>query len=136
MRKIVLLLTLIAVPLAFSVNARADIYRGLCTFPVDVTFTSNKEIARTILPSGVIIVTGQVKAVVTNVDNNKSLNVNVSGPVFDFTSVNGTVIFRGEALIGNTGFLILTSGTVVFSNGQVVSVTGKTTDLCAVLADP
>jgi hypothetical protein len=135
MRRSTFLLTVTVAALTLPGAARAqEPITGLCPFPIDVTITANEEIARTTIPSGATILTGQLRVRVTNLENNKSVDLNVSGPVFDFGS--GTTTYRGESLIGGAGFLLLTSGEVVFTNGEITSMTGTQRDVCAMLADP
>jgi hypothetical protein len=126
----------LAVPsIAFPGGARAqEPIIGLCPFAIDITITVDHEVARTTTPSGATIITGQFRVRVTNLENQKSRELNVSGPVFDFGA--GTTTYRGEALIGGAGFLLLTSGQVVFTNGEITSMIGAQRDVCAMLTDP
>jgi len=119
--------------------------RFCADFDVLVTPVINKEYAIT-FSSGATIITGRFGAQLTNLANEKTIEVNASGPVF--VSADGaTITLRGNSLLfGEAGFfgpgspptLQLVSGvvTISFSSEGItgVSKTGKVRDLCAELA--
>jgi hypothetical protein len=117
-------------------------------FDVLINPVINNEKAIT-FSTGATIITGHLVDEVTNLSNDKTIQVNASGPGF-FAADGSSLIIRGGALLfGEAGFfgpespptLTLTSGqTVIFldeqGNPTSLSITGHATDLCAVLADP
>jgi hypothetical protein len=118
---------------------------GVCPFDVDLLFLTNKERITT-FSSGSQIVTGQLSARVTNVESGKSIDLQISGPVF--TGVDSNVVtLNGRSLLyflpgdlgaGKPGVLLLTSGPVVVTLGAtsitIDSRSAAVTDLCAALA--
>lgn len=118
---------------------------GICSFDVAVVFLSNKEYTLT-FGSGSQITTGQLVVTLTNLDSLKSLELNISGPVFtrddNVVTLSGRSIaffFPGDLGPGSPGLLLLTSGPAVTTFGEegaTFDVTSAAvTDLCAALAD-
>jgi hypothetical protein len=116
-------------------------------FDVLVSAVVNKGKAIT-FSNGATIVHGRLVADVTNLSNNKTIRINVSGPAF-ISSDGSQVRVRGRTLlVGEAGFfgagapptLTLLSGRGLITVGPEgptgLSVTGRTKDLCPVLADP
>jgi hypothetical protein len=116
-------------------------------FDVLITAVANKGKAIT-FSNGATIVHGRLVADVTNLSNNKTIRINVSGPVF-ISADGSTVTVRGRSLlVGEAGFfgagapptLILVSGQGVINVGPAgptsLTLTGANKDLCPVLADP
>ena len=113
-------------------------------FPVLVHVVSDKEFLLTFSGGERAMFAGQAKLELTNLDTGKSITVNASGPgTFSFDE--GTLTFRGSTLLaGEAGFfgpsprLTLSGGQIVLdlATNAILSETGQSTDLCAVLADP
>jgi len=120
---------------------------GECPFPVDLLVLTNKEYTLT-FASGAQIVTGQLSIRATNVTSGRSVDLNVSGPLF--TSVGGsTLVLSGSSLLflpagatgaNSPGVLWLTRGPVLidlsgpFLTFRLIAAGSSVTDLCAVLA--
>ena len=139
----------LAVPPTISPAPAESLIGRFCPdFNVLVNPVINKEKAIT-FSSGATIISGHFVDEVTNLSNDKTIRVNASGPGF-FAADGSSVIIRGRALlVGEAGFFGPGSPpTLTLATGQVVipldeegaptglSVTGQTTDLCAILADP
>jgi hypothetical protein len=130
-----------------------DFPAGFCSFPLHSDVLVNKEYGKiTTLPDGttVIKLTGSFKVTMTNVDSGKTIPINASGPgtirLFPdgTTSVDGT----GHWLITNlapdaTAFglpaVMVTSGRLhevldADFHPTELSVSGRTVDVCALLA--
>ena len=119
--------------------------RFCADFDVLVNPVQNNEYAIA-FSGGATIITGRYVAQLTNLENDKTIEVNASGPVF--VSADGSAItLRGNSLLfgeagffgpGSTATLQLVSGvvTVTASSGGVTGVTktGRIRDLCAELA--
>jgi hypothetical protein len=119
---------------------------AVCPFRVTVDSLSINE-TLTILDNGRVFVTGSSVERVTNLDNGKSVVVNVSGP-FTLTDADGVQTFfaRGRNLFGfspgelgpgQPGALLLTTGLAIYTrsaSGITFSHTGGTTEnLCETL---
>ncbi len=125
----------------------------VCAFPVLIEFLESKNKAVTFTDdSGTPlrqIITGRLRARVTNLTTDESLVVNVSGPAFlSFTAEGlatvtlggrGLLILRAGIDVAPAG-VFLTSGRVVLAIGPagevagIISQTGQMQDLCAALA--
>jgi hypothetical protein len=132
---------------------QADVtIKGSCSFDVALHIVRNDEFITT-FGDGRQLITGSLVVSLTNVDTDKTITVNISGPVFVIPHEDGSLsqTLRGQSLIpvpagalgpGSPGVLDLTSGPVVIenaANGSIVSSTktsAATVDLCPVLADP
>jgi hypothetical protein len=119
--------------------------RYCADFDVLIHADENREVF-TAFEDGRGLITGTFKVTLTNLATEKQTSVNASGPVF-LASDGSTVTLGGRTLLfGEAGFfgpgspptLSLVSGNVVISllTGEIQSVLGSVTDLCAVLADP
>ena len=118
----------------------------ICPFAVSVDSLSINE-TFTILANGKVFVTGASVERVTDLDNGKSIVLNVSGP-FTLTDANGFPTFtargrnlwgfhRGDLGTGQPGSLLLTTGLAILTvseSGMTFTHTGGTTeDLCETL---
>jgi hypothetical protein len=133
-------------PIRIALGTPPDTTGAFCAdFDVTIHVTANKEVA-TIFSNGAVIVTGTFKVELTG--NGKTISANASGPVF-FSSDGTTAVLRGNSLVygeagdlgpGSPPTLQLVSGVVTLTaaDGSIASVTrtGKTRDLCSILADP
>jgi hypothetical protein len=122
---------------------------GGCSFDVAVHILQNNEHAIT-FSDGSFIVQGALKLQLTNLSNQKSINVNASGPGHYTPASDGTLALKatgswvffwppGTQGPGTPGALLHTTGpaTAEVSSGLPVGFTherGTTTDLCAVLS--
>jgi hypothetical protein len=128
---------------------------GACPFVVHVDYLANKEYAITFTDADGnpthAIVQGDLVAKFTNVSNEHSVTINISGPGrYDFGSDGSLLVTAwgnwtfpfvpGQLGPGAPGELILNQGTLVLfiaPNGfdeTIVSHTGKQTDVCAMIA--
>jgi hypothetical protein len=120
-------------PIIFAAGER-------CPFPIAITVRDNSAV-RHELPSGILIISGQVRATVTNMETDASRAYNISGPV-TFDPATNRVVMVGSSLIGappdiGGPFLIVTSGRVSFIDGQPIDqpLRGHVRhDVCADLA--
>src|SRR5262245_9237548 len=129
---------------------------GACPFDVYLDLLANKEYITTLVDQAgnptAIITTGVLKISLTNVDNHKSIDLNISGP--------GKVVTHPDGSLTQTtygpwlwfffpGVLPNFSPRMFFIKGQMVAqfdasgnqtgleiIGGKPVDLCAALADP
>ena len=111
-----------------------------CEFPIEILATAKfpgEEAIRTVLPNGVLVLTGPAIATVTNLDMGKSITYNISGPG-KFDPATNRLSLKGQNLISSgpndpETFLITTSGNVSFIIGQPIDVLrGRTShDVCA-----
>jgi hypothetical protein len=137
-----------AAPIRISLDPVHDAQPAgvVCPFAVSVDSISINE-TLTILENGRVFVTGSSVERVTNLDNRRSLVVNVSGPL-TATSAGGVDTFtargrnlwgfhRGDLGPGQPGALLLTTGLAVYtqsSSGITFTHTGGTTEnLCQTL---
>jgi len=111
----------------------------LCTFPVELT-GRNGQVERTELSDGTTILTGPFVLTVTNLDNNRSVTLNISGPTF--TSGN-QLILTGPAVIlifaenaPPPAGLLATNGRGTINNldFDIENFKGHTRDLCKELS--
>jgi hypothetical protein len=129
---------LILVLMAQPASAKKPDFRAgtLCDFGVSIVQTG-VQAERVTLPSGVIILTGQSTATVTNVENGVSRTYNVTGPT-QFDPSTGRVTLLGPSIVfepARDGFLIQTHGQVTFVvNEPIEEQVGTQTDICADLA--
>jgi hypothetical protein len=115
-----------------------------CGFPLDVQVVANREVASTwIDASGApirTIVTGTLKVVMTNPATGKSVSLNISGPAMITYNSDGTAtqVLTGRAVIVDTaaGQLSVNTGRAieVLPSGAVLSLTGRSLNLCAALS--
>ena len=100
--------------------------------PITITFTDGERL--TTFSSGVILVTGQLSAVVTSDVTGKSVSLHVSGPGKLFP--DGSVKGGGPWLLFGTQVLAFGVGRISIPVGgdvNQVSVTGRRVDLCPML---
>jgi hypothetical protein len=129
---------------------------GACSFDVYVDLLANKEYNTTLVDQAgnptAIITTGVLKVSLTNLDNGKSIDLNISGPGKLVTNPDGslTQTTHGPWLwFFSPGVLPDFSPRMFFISGQMVAqfdasgnqtglqiIGGKPVDLCAALADP
>jgi hypothetical protein len=122
---------------AFLDNGTEATLAGVCAFDVHVTFDQNKEYTTT-FSDGRTHITGRLVVTLTNVDTGESHSYQINGPSLD-GSLNGQSIMFSFQSDPVGGHLLLTHGPVdmTFSEtGELVSyeLSGRSTDLCAVLA--
>jgi hypothetical protein len=130
-------------PIREGLPAEDFTIQGSCAFDVDLQVLVNKEFITT-FSDGRQLITGRLVVRLTNVETGKSIDLNISGPVFITPHEDGSVTFElsGRSLVFLPGLLELTSGSAVLEidpAGNVVSYTktsAAAVDLCAVLADP
>lgn len=118
----------------------------ICPFAVSVDSLSINE-TFTMLENGKVFITGASVERVTNLDNGKSIVLNVSGPV-TITDANGFPTFtakgrnlwgfhRGDLGAGQPGSLLLTTGLAILTvseSGMTFTHSGGTTEnLCETL---
>jgi hypothetical protein len=111
-------------------------------FSVLIHPTVNKEFQLT-FGSGVALFAGQLKIEVTNLDSDKTIRLNASGPG-SFSSDGTTVTLRGATLLfgtfpfGGEPRLSLVGGVVKvdLATNAILSERGHSRDLCPILADP
>jgi len=137
-------------PIRFEFRPVHDVIPAgeVCSFAVAVDSLTINEKA-TIFSDGRIIVTGNSVERITNLDNGKSVVVNVSGP-FTLTNANGVDTFAatgrnlfglhpGDLGPGQAGALLLTTGLVIFTQGPsgvtFTHIGGTTQNLCQTLAN-
>jgi hypothetical protein len=119
--------------------------RFCADFDVLVEAVQNNEYATT-FSGGATIITGRLVEQLTNLANNKTIELDASGPVF-VSEEGTTVTLRGNTLLfgeagdfgpGSPATLQLVSGVVTVSLSSEgitgVSKTGKVRDVCAELA--
>ena len=119
----------------------------ICPFAVSVDSVKINE-TLTVLGNGRVFITGASVERVTNLDNGKSVVLNVSGPV-TITDANGVQTFvaegrnlwgfhRGDLGAGQPGSLLLTTGLAVLTaseSGLTFAHSGGTTEnLCQTLS--
>jgi hypothetical protein len=113
-------------------------------FQEQIQATQNNEVL-TVFSTGAALVSGVLKVEVTNLETDKSLELNISGPgVFspDGSSVSGSGrwLLFGEAgqLPGPDAGMLLTTGSISLTVGPAgissMTVKGTTEDVCAMLA--
>ena len=137
-----------AAPIRFPLDPVHDTQAAgvICPFAVSVDSLSINE-TFTILANGKVFVTGASVERVTNLDNGKSIVVNVSGP-FTLTDENGVATFmargrnlfgfhRGDLGPGMPGALLLTTGLAIYTQSPTGITfshnTGTTENLCETL---
>ena len=108
-----------------------------CAFPVSVDFTFDRE-KITIFSNGDAIITGALKATLTNTLTGESIDVNVPGPVKFTTNADGSVTLQITGPIWSflNGTLTLFSGRLFepIYGSHDVTLSGRAVDLCALLA--
>jgi hypothetical protein len=115
----------------------------VCSFPVSFEFVTAKGIFK-FFSDGRILITGQLKVRLTNLDTEKALELNISGP--GHIDASGTEIALGSGIfilfdgidVGGPA-LLFTHGRFVVTrapDGSIsnIEVHGTSTDLCAALA--
>ncbi|HVD52089.1 MAG TPA: hypothetical protein VNB51_08625 [Candidatus Udaeobacter sp.] len=135
-------------PIRFSLDPVHDTQAAgvICPFRVAVDSLAINE-TLTILDNGRVFVTGSSVERVTNLDNGKSVVVNVSGP-FTLTDADGVQTFfargrnlwgfhRGDLGPGQPGALLLTTGLAILTQSESGSTfthnAGTTENLCDTL---
>jgi hypothetical protein len=113
-------------------------------FDVLVHATTNNGTTR-IFSTGAIMFTGTLKVEVTNLDSDKTIALNISGPgkisaTGDVLTATGPWLFFGEAGFfgpGSPPELSTNNGRVAISlaDGSFISRIGQSVDLCPLLAD-
>lgn len=119
---------------------------GICPFDVELTFLANEEF-ETVFSDGRTLITGTLKARLTNLASGNSIDVNISGPgVITETADTFEVkaegrwlffFFPGDLGPGSAGVLVLTSGLAFLrgdASGLSFTPARNTTDVCAALA--
>ncbi|HLF68562.1 MAG TPA: hypothetical protein VI503_04400 [Gaiellaceae bacterium] len=135
-------------PARFFLPAADFVLSGSCQFDVFAHVVANNEYGIE-FSNGQVLVTGTFKVRLTNLSNDKSLDVNISGPgVFTFGSDGSVAItawgnwlfwfFPGMLGENAPGALLLTSGLtteVLDADSNVVSLNlpPRTRDACAML---
>jgi hypothetical protein len=109
---------------------------GLCADPVQVDGTYNQTIHSSYEKDGNatrVSFTGSVKVTYTDLTSGSTYSPNVSGPGTIDLSTWQTV-YRGGGSFDSSGHFIATDGRVVAdSHGNLISVVGHQTDVCAAL---
>ena len=113
-----------------------------CGFPVQATILQNSQ-TQTVYQDGRQTVTGALKVRLTNTQNGKSIDSNISGPVKFTPNADGsfTAVFGGRSLIfpNDMNVMFISSGRVIMRVNRdmtffsLLSVTGTTFDVCAAL---
>jgi hypothetical protein len=114
-------------PIREGLPAEDFTIQGSCAFDVDLQVLVNKEFITT-FSDGRQLITGRLVVRLTNVETGKSIDLNISGPVFITPHEDGSVTFElnGRSLVFLPGLLELTSGPAVLEidpAGNVVSYT-------------
>jgi hypothetical protein len=116
-----------------------------CSFPVRIDVLVNREYGVTFADaSGDLLrqlVSGTLIIGLTNVDNDRSITIDISGPAEFVVHADGSSTFtlRGNSMPLDPGGLFRTTGTVVQeydSDGNLLSTTqtaGTRTDICAAI---
>lgn len=105
----------------------------LCDFPVTIVVND----ATKLHPGpGAVFSTGTLTATITNDATGETQTFNVSGPTFKNGTLTGPALVLQPASAGlGPAFLIVNKGRVTFTeNNTIATITGNTTDVCAVLA--
>ena len=115
----------------------------VCSFPVSFEFVTVKGIFK-FFSDGRILITGQLKVRLTNLDTDKALELNISGP--GHIDASGTEIGLGSGIFILFGGIDVGGPALLFTHGRFVvtrapdgsisniDVHGTSTDLCAALA--
>jgi hypothetical protein len=113
-----------------------------CGFPVQATILQNNQ-TQTVYQDGRQTVTGTLKVRLTNTQNGKSFDSNISGPVIFTPNADGsfTAVFGGRSLIfpNDMNVMFISAGRVIMRVNRdmtffsLLSVTGTTFDVCAAL---
>ena len=108
-----------------------------CAFPVSVDFTFDRG-KITIFSNGDAIITGALKATLTNTVTGKSIDVNIPGPVKFTANADGsfTLMATGRFLGPLNGILTLFSGRLFepIYGSHDVTLSGRAIDVCVLLA--
>lgn len=116
-----------------------------CDFDVTLSEVANNEFAQT-FPNGNTLITGRLVIRIANDETGESVVRNVSGPALITTGSNGeqvfalsgaslSPVFEGNDATGQVGSgLFVFHGPVVFTDGQLTSVSGSFENLCNTLA--
>jgi len=130
-------------PVRVFIGGAIDVPVGSCPFPVTQHILTNNEYILIFTGDHPAIVTGSLRALVTNDRTGKGIDLNISGPAFITANADGstTVKLAGRSTIflpDRPGFW-LTSGAatvVVGAAGDTVSLSlpNSAQDLCPVLA--
>ena len=109
---------------------------GICADPVQVDGTYNEMLHSFYDNAGNgtrVSFTGKVTVKYTNLTNGSKYSPNVSGPgTIDLAT--GQTVYRGGGVFDSSGRFIATDGRlVVDSHGNIISIVGHQTDVCAML---
>jgi hypothetical protein len=109
---------------------------GICADPVQVDSTYDEMIHSFYDKDGNatrVSFTGKVTVRYTNLTNGATFSPNVSGPgTIDLAT--GQTVYRGGGLFDSNGRFIANDGRVVVdSHGNIISIVGHQTDVCATL---
>src|SRR6476620_11465581 len=104
-----------------------------CSFPVRVVLSSHAHATTFSDTAGdvrLVMGNGSAFVTLTNTETGTSIRENVSGPIKIYP--DGPTVGTGAGLSAQTGSLVLTHGRIVTNgSGDIVSQTGRTTDMCA-----
>jgi len=132
-------------PVRVFIGGPFDVPVGSCPFPVTQHLLINNEYILIFTGDHPAIITGALKARITNDITGKGIDVNISGPGFITENADGTTIVklagRSTLFLPDRPGLWLTSGAttvVVGPTGNTVSLSlpNSAQDLCLVLAAP
>ncbi len=130
-------------PVRVFIGGPLDVPIGNCPFPVTQHILINNEYILIFTGDHPAIVTGSLKAFITNDATGKGIYVNISGPAFITANADGTTTVklagRSTIFLPDRPGLWLTSGAatvVVGPTGNTVSLSlpNSAQDLCPVLA--
>jgi len=130
-------------PVRVFIGGPLDVPIGSCPFPVTQHILINNEYILIFEGDHPAIVTGELKARITNDATGKGIDVNISGPAFITANSDGTTTIeltgRSTIFLPDRSGLWLTSGlatVVVGPTGKTVSLSlpNSAQDLCPVLA--
>ena len=109
-----------------------------CAFPVSVDFTFDRGYITT-FSNGDAIITGALKATLTNTVTGESINVSIPGPTKMTVNADGSMTLMVTGRIATP----LLNGTLTLFSGRLfepiygshdVTLSGRAVDLCALLA--
>ena len=130
-------------PVRVFIGGPLDVPVGSCTFPVTQHILTNNEYMLIFTGDHPAIVTGSLRAFISNDATGKGIYVNISGPAFITANADGTTTVklagRSTIFLPDRPGLWLTSGAatvVIGPTGNTVSLSlpNSAQDLCPVLA--
>jgi hypothetical protein len=130
-------------PVRVFIGGPLDVPVGSCPFPVTERITVNNEYILIFTGDHPAIITGSLRARITNDSTGKGIDVNISGPGFITANPDGTTTVklagRSTIFLPDRPGLWLTTGAatvVVGAAGQTLSLSlpNSAQDLCPVLA--